>query len=83
MSDYVFPSVTLCDPLGTKIVLTEDPGQLDCLNIRIQARAGSDPEVVLNRTTAVLLQRALGLWLEHLEAAAGLALDDEEDDPDE
>jgi hypothetical protein len=82
MSDYVFPSVTLCDPMGTKIVMTEDSRQLACLNIRLQPRAGGDPEVVLNRTTAILLQKALGLWLEHLEGEVSLALD-EEDDPDE
>lgn len=82
MSDYAFPSVTLCDPLGTKIVLTEDPRQLACLNIRLQPRVGGDPEVVLNRTTAILFQKAVGLWLEYLEAEASLALD-EEDDPDE
>ena len=79
-TDHRFPSATLLDPLGTRIVLTEDTKQNECLNIRIQPRHGGDPEVVLNRTTAVLLQRTLELWLEHVDSNISAMFEEEQEE---
>lgn len=76
--DYRFPAAVLLDPLGTRIVLTEDAQQDACLNLRIQPRHGGEPEVIVNRTTAILLRRAIGLWLEHLESGIVPVLEDDD-----
>lgn len=76
---YSFPAVQLLDPLGTKIVLSEDASQEGCCTLSITARHGGDPEAILNRSTAILLRRALGLWIEYLDTA----LMPDDDDLDE
>lgn len=78
--DFRFPAATLLDPLGTRVVLTEDAQQDDCLNLRIQARHGGEPEAVLNRTSAILLRKAIGLWLDYLDQGLVPVLDDESDE---
>ena len=82
-SDFMFPAVCLCDPLGTKIVLTEDTQQSASLNMRLVVRAGGSPEIILNRSTAVLLQKSLELWLEHLESVGTIPIDDDLEDDEE
>lgn len=78
--EFRFPAATLLDPLGTRIVLTEDLQQDACLNLRLQSRHGGEPEAVLNRTSAILLKKAIGLWLEHLDSGIVPVIDDDSDE---
>jgi len=76
---YTFPAVQLLDPVGTKIVLSEDPQQTDCCTLRVSPKHGQEPEAVLNRSTAILLRRALGLWIEYLDSLTIVEGDDIEE----
>ena len=72
MSDEpAFPPVALMDGLGALVRLTDSPKQPGSALLRIEpAKFTSEHEVLLNRSTAELLRRALGLWLRHAEEVA-------------
>ncbi|NCA17760.1 MAG: hypothetical protein EBS90_12090 [Betaproteobacteria bacterium] len=81
MNEYMFPSVCLMDPLGTKVVLSESRKQDGCAVLRIEPRmlGSAEPELTLNRSTAVLLRQALKLWIRHLDTDYVVVEDPEED----
>lgn len=66
-TEFTFPQVVLQDPLGTRIVLVESRTQDGCAVLRVDPKLATDPEAILNRTTAILLRKALGLWIKHLD----------------
>ena len=77
MSDEpAFPPVALVDGLGAKVRVYDSPTQEGCAVLRLEpAKFSAEPEFVLNRSTAFLLRKALGLWLEH---SAGQLFDPDE-----
>lgn len=81
-SEFVFPSVVLGDPLGTRIVLAESRKQDGCAVLRVEPKLSAEPEALLNRSTAVLLREALSLWIKHLDEAY-VVVDGDEDADDE
>lgn len=72
MSDEpVFPPVALMDGLGAIVRLSDSPTQPGSALLRIEpAKFSTEHEALLNRTTAELLRRSLGLWLRHSEEVA-------------
>lgn len=83
MTFETFPSVALLDALGTRIVLAEDQQQEGCAILSIAPKHGGEPEIILNRSTVVLLREALGLWLQYLQDEYALGEYDPDADADE
>lgn len=81
--EYMFPSVTLLDGLGTKVILAESRKQDGCAVLRVEPRLSTEPEVTLNRSTAVLLRHALTLWINHLDSDYVVVDEAEDEDLEE
>lgn len=63
--DAAYPPVALMDGLGAVVRLYDSRTQEGCAVLRIEpAKFSSEYEVILNRSTASLLRKALGLWLD-------------------